>query len=312
MAKPRHIFETYIKASPEQVWEALINPEFTKRYFFHAAINCGWEPAPGTDTIPYTYEMEDGTSVVKGTILEATPPTRLVMSFQMLFSPVLAAEPASKVTWELTQVGDACRVTCIHGDLAFSPITWAATASGWSIVLQSLKTLIETGQDLGDIPDDGKSPFSPERPADLEWHRTLGVDCNNGTYELMGLTDRTALQDVQLIHQAHAAAHHWRIAGTIEHWARAEYVCSRAYALVGRAEPALFHAALCRDLVVEGVLDDFDLAYAHEAMARALACNGETDVARKELARAKAVPIADAEDKAIVDADIAQGPWYGL
>ncbi len=159
MSRPRRVFETYIKASPEQVWEALVTPEFTRRYFFHCAINCGWEPQA-----PYTYDLDDGTPAIKGVVLESVPSARLVMSFQMLFTPELAAEPASKITWELTQVGDACRLTCVHGDLAGSPITWSATASGWSVVLQSMKTLIETGADLGEIPDDGKSPFSPLSP----------------------------------------------------------------------------------------------------------------------------------------------------
>jgi uncharacterized protein YndB with AHSA1/START domain len=312
MAKPRHVFETYIKATPEQVWEALIRPEFTKRYFFHTAINCGWEPSADSRNVPYTYDMEDGSAAIQGSILEAVPPSRLVMSFQMLFTPELAAEPASKVTWELTQVGDACRLTCIHGDLAFSPVTWAATASGWSVVLQSLKTLIETGEDIGEIPDDGKSPFSPQRPADIEWHRTLGAECNNATHELVEQPVRSDDETLRMIHQAHAAAYHWRIAGTIENWARAEYMCSRAYSFAGRSEPALFHASMCRKYVDQAGLLDWDLAFAHEAMARALACSGDLEGARRERALARAVPVADPEDKAIVDADIDGGPWFGV
>ena len=59
-------------------------------------------------------------------------------------------------------------------------------------------------------------------------------------------------------------------------------------------------------------LDDFDLAYVHEAMARALACAGEVDAARAELAIATAVPIADPEDKEVFDADVAMEPWFGV
>ncbi len=312
MGRPRHVFETYIKASPEEVWEALINPEFTKKYFFHTALNCGWEPTPGGTDSPYTYDSEDGSAAIEGVITEAVAPTRLVMSFRMMFSPELAAEPPSEVTWELTPVGDVCRLTCIHGDLAMSPLTWSSTASGWNVVLQSLKTLVETGEEIGDIHDDGKSPSSPQRPADIEWHRALGIDANNATYELLAQSLRSEQDNLRMIHQAHAAAHHWGIAGTVEQWARAEYLCSRVYSFAHRAEPALFQATQCKRYVSEGSLNDFDLAFAHEALARALACSGEPEAARAERALARAVPIADPEDKAIVSSDIDSGPWFGI
>ena len=62
----------------------------------------------------------------------------------------------------------------------------------------------------------------------------------------------------------------------------------------------------------EPACEDFDLAYAHEARARALACLGRLDEAGAELAAARAVPIADDEDRKILDGDLAAGPWYGL
>ncbi len=307
MSKPRHVFETYIKATADQIWEALVNPDFTKRYFFQTAINCGWEPQAS-----YTYDLPDGTPAMKGVVLDSVRPQRLVMSFQMLFTPALAAEPPSKITWEITPVGDVCRLTCIHSDLALSPITWAATASGWNVVLQSMKTLIETGEDIGDIPDDERSPFSPHRPALLEWHRTLGIEANNMVHQLLDKPSRSDDETFQMIHVAHAAAHHWRIAGTIENWARAEYMCSRAYAFSGRSEAALVHATRCKAYVDEAQLQDWDLAYAHEALARALACGGDLERAQVERALASAVFVADPEDKALVDADIASGPWFGV
>ena len=65
-------------------------------------------------------------------------------------------------------------------------------------------------------------------------------------------------------------------------------------------------------IVGDAGLADFDLAYAHEARARALACLGRSDEAADELAAARAVPIADAEDRAIIESDLAAGPWFGL
>ncbi len=57
---------------------------------------------------------------------------------------------------------------------------------------------------------------------------------------------------------------------------------------------------------------DFDLAFVHEAMARALACAGDEEGARRELAVVASIPIVDPEDKEIVDADLAKEPWYGV
>ena len=87
---------------------------------------------------------------------------------------------------------------------------------------------------------------------------------------------------------------------------------SRVHAVAGHGELALHHAERCREVVDAAGLDDFDLVYAHEARARALACLGRLDEAAVELAAAGAVAVADAEDKAIVDADLASEPWYGL
>ena len=82
--------------------------------------------------------------------------------------------------------------------------------------------------------------------------------------------------------------------------------------MLGHGDAALHHADRTAAIVAAAGLDDFDLAYAHEARARALACLGRLDEAAGELAAARAVPIADDEDRAIVDGDLAAGPWFGL
>lgn len=305
----RHVFETYVRATPERVWEALTRPEFTRQFFFGLAVSSGWEPG-GT----VTYDGEGGPAV-DGVIEEVDPPRRLVMTFRMLFDPVAAAEEPSRVTWELTPVGDTTRVTCIHGDLARSPQTWRNTASGWSIVLAGLKTLVETGAPLGHVPDDGGSPFDPAKTADevdVAWHRRNGVECNNAVYGFLDRTDRTADDDARMLHTAHASAYHWGFAGGPEHQVRAEYLLGRVYAYLGRAEPALFHAGRALSLCDAAGLADFDRWFVHEGMARALACAGRLDEATTHLATARATPVADPEDLAICEADAAAGPWFGL
>ena len=307
MVGTRHVFETYIRSTPDKVWEALTDPAFTRQFFFGLAVNAGWEPGGA-----YSYDNAQGPAL-EGTIEEIDPPRRLVMTFRVLFDADAATEPPSRVTWELTPVGDVVRVTCVHGDLAYSPRTWTVTADGWNVVVAGLKSLVETGAGLGDVPDDGRSPFAPgAQPADTTWHRRAAVEANSGVYGLLDQADRTADDDARLVHMAHAAAHHWTIAGGVEHSARAEYLCSHVYAYLGRAEPALDHAKRCMGLCDEAGLQDFDRAFAHEAMARALACAGQLDQAADHVAAAWAVPIADPEDRSICEADLLAGPWYGL
>lgn len=113
---------------------------------------------------------------------------------------------------------------------------------------------------------------------------------------------------------AYAAAHHWRRADRRgpEHAARASWLLSRTHAVLGQGELALHHADQCAATVAAAGLADFDLAYAHEARARALACLGHLDEAAVELAAARAVEVADAEDREIVESDLASDPWFGL
>ena len=108
--------------------------------------------------------------------------------------------------------------------------------------------------------------------------------------------------------------HHWRRAARRgpENAARAAWLVSRAHVALGQGDAALYHADRSAAVVATAGLADFDLAYAHEARARALACLGRLEEAEAELAAARAVPIADDEDRQIVDGDLAAGPWFGL
>ncbi len=306
MAQPRHVFETYIKASQDRIWQALTDPELTARYFFGTRVESSWEVGA-----PYSYSMSARVAIA-GEIVEVDPPKRLVMTFRAQFDDATAAEPASLVTWEITPLGSVCRVTCVHTDLFGAPHTWAATADGWNVVLNGMKTLLETGEPLGDVPDDGASPFGSPSAPDLQWHRSLGIECNNGTYDLLERNDRTEAETEAMIDTAHAAKYHWGKVGVPINQLRAEYLCSRVYAFVGRTEPALHHARKAVALAEQLGVADFDLAFVHEGMARALACASDEEAARRELAVVASIPIVDPEDKEIVDADLAKEPWYGV
>ena len=147
---------------------------------------------------------------------------------------------------------------------------------------------------------------------DIEAHTAFAKAANNATYGLLDRDDRSPDEDAVMIHQAHAAAFHWSQAGGPTHMARAEYLVSRVYGFLGRAEAASYHAGRCMGWVAEAGLADFDMAYALEAKARSLAASGELERAAEVLSEALAVPIADDEDRGLVMSDIQAGPWFGV
>ena len=141
--------------------------------------------------------------------------------------------------------------------------------------------------------------------------RQLAVDLFNRARELMELPERSAAQDDELLHCAHASRYHWIAAGTTINAARGEWLCSRVYSVLGRVEPALHHARRCLDLVRRAdEAEDWDEPFAHEALARVYALAGDAVAARREveLAREGATKIEDAEDRELVLADLATVP----
>lgn len=138
--------------------------------------------------------------------------------------------------------------------------------------------------------------------------RQLAVDLFNHVWTLMTTPDRTPQQDVEMIHAAHASRHHWGEVGTPVNFARGEWQVSRVYSVLDRGEPALVHARLCLDSCVEYGIGDFDIAYAHEAMARAYRALGDQaeSTAHAEEARRAAADIADPEDREHAMEDIAE------
>jgi hypothetical protein len=143
---------------------------------------------------------------------------------------------------------------------------------------------------------------------DAATHRQIGVDLYNGTWTLLEKPDRTALETDEMIHRAHASRWHWGKVGTEVNVARGEWLCSRVYAVLGRGEPALWHARRCV-AIDEAARDreDWDLPSAYEAMARALLVGGDPTGARGWAAKARAAcaAIADADDREHIEEDLA-------
>lgn len=158
--------------------------------------------------------------------------------------------------------------------------------------------------------------MADDEPIGPDLHRRLAVEANNATWELLDGRELTPVDADELLQRAYAAAYHWRraVEATAVNHTRAAWLVSRAHAVLGHGDVALHHAERCAELLVAagGDAADFDRAYAHEARARALACLGRSDEARAADVAARSVEIADDEDRAIVEADLASEPWYGL
>jgi hypothetical protein len=138
--------------------------------------------------------------------------------------------------------------------------------------------------------------------------RQLAASLFNRTWALLDKPDRSADEDNEMIHTAHASRHHWANPGGPVQWARGEWQCSRVYAVLGRPEPAMYHARRCLVLSTEHDLGPFDLGAAHEAIARSYQVAGDPAKTAEHvaLARHQAAKITDEEDRAILNGDLAE------
>jgi uncharacterized protein YndB with AHSA1/START domain len=142
-ATTTQVYELFIKATPEAIWEAITKPEFTEKYFYGARIATvdGRRVSHGPEGQLWGDEP----------ILESDPPHRLVHAWRSLYDPELAAEETSRVSWEIEpQDGGFSKLTVVHDQLEGAPKTAeSVSGAGWMMVLSGLKTLLETGEPLG-------------------------------------------------------------------------------------------------------------------------------------------------------------------
>ncbi len=141
----------------------------------------------------------------------------------------------------------------------------------------------------------------PEEPTHTAqaFHKKMAVDLFNKTWDLMDKTDRTSFEDDAMVHAAHASRYHWGEIGSPLEFERGEWQISRVYAVLKRAEPALYHAKRCLEICQQNDIGDFDLAFAYEAMARACALAGDATRHQEylELARQAGGAIEEDENK---------------
>lgn len=139
-----HVYQLYVRSDLETVWNAIVDPAFTRQYFFGSAFET--PPVAGR---PFRSVLPDGSVGVDGVVEELDPPNRLVHTWRVRYDEAMEAEPASRVTWTLTQAGDGLvLLRVVHDGLDGSPLTSANVGSGWPYVLDGLKSLVETGAPL--------------------------------------------------------------------------------------------------------------------------------------------------------------------
>ncbi len=137
------VYVTYIRSSAEQLWSALLMPEFTRQYWYGMEMVCDWKAGAA-----WQLRFADGRVGDTGEVLEIDPPRRLVLRWQNEFRPELKAEGPAKCTFELEPHGGIVKLTITHSSPRQDSQLIAAVAGGWPKILSNLKSLLETGQPL--------------------------------------------------------------------------------------------------------------------------------------------------------------------
>jgi uncharacterized protein YndB with AHSA1/START domain/DNA-binding transcriptional ArsR family regulator len=161
MEKPTFVYTTYIKTTPERLWQALTDPAFTKRYW-GATFASDWNAGSQMTWEQFGLATADADQVV----LESEPHRRLAYTWHT-FTPELLellgltdgarerllGEPRSKVTFDIEPLGELVKLTVVHDGFDAGSLVAPMVTLGWPRILANLKTLLETGETLPDAPE---------------------------------------------------------------------------------------------------------------------------------------------------------------
>lgn len=139
--RSRFVYVTFIRTTPEKLWEALTDPQFIRQYWFGSTVECGFEKGS-----PWKLIGSDGGLTDKGEILEIDPPRCMIIQWQNEWKPELKKEGLSRCTIELEPVGSAVKLTLTHEIDRPESRLITAVSGGWPRVLSNLKSLLETGE----------------------------------------------------------------------------------------------------------------------------------------------------------------------
>ena len=146
MSTPTHVYETYIRCGPADVWRALVEGDQTVRYYFGTRVQSTWDAGA-----PVRYLGHEGQVVADGEVVAADEPSRLEMLFHPRWDPVLEEEGPVRMVWLIDQAdgpGTPCRVRVEYHDLDPASQTFRDFNQGLPLIVAGLKTLLETGDPL--------------------------------------------------------------------------------------------------------------------------------------------------------------------
>jgi DNA-binding transcriptional ArsR family regulator/uncharacterized protein YndB with AHSA1/START domain len=141
--KPSHVFAIFIRASREQIWEALTSSDYTLKYYYASTVESAWRPGA-----PLVYRIQ-GEPAIVGEVIESDAPERLVCTFDARWDDDVRTDPPSRITWTLEQAGPGVsKLTVVHDGFDSETATFVQIAGGMPFILSGLKTLLETGDPL--------------------------------------------------------------------------------------------------------------------------------------------------------------------
>jgi uncharacterized protein YndB with AHSA1/START domain len=141
--KSRYVYVTYIRTTPQKLWDALTRPEFQKLYWFNMHQESDWKAGSSWKML-----FSDGRVADAGEILESDPPRRAVIRWANEFRPEMKAEGPTRCVYEIVADGDICKLTIVHESEVENSKVIEAVSGGWPKVLSSLKSLLEGGSAL--------------------------------------------------------------------------------------------------------------------------------------------------------------------
>ena len=151
MDKPKFVYVTIIKTTPEKLWAALTDPQFSRHYWLGVSVESDWKVGS-----TMALRWADGSISDEGIVLKSEPPRLLSYTFKHLRFEEMQGEKPSRVTFEIEPLannpalkGDAVRLTVTHDDFETESKLFPKISQGWPTVLSGLKTWLETGEELG-------------------------------------------------------------------------------------------------------------------------------------------------------------------
>lgn len=141
---PEYTHVTFIKTTPEALWQALTDGAVTRRYYFEGTVKSDWKAGSR-----YQFTGPKGELQIEGEVVEADPPRKLVTTFNAVWDEGAYQDKASRATLEIEPMGDVCRLAITHDGFEGETATYrSVSGGGWAMIASSLKSLLETGEAL--------------------------------------------------------------------------------------------------------------------------------------------------------------------